>query len=86
MLPKNQVFEVDGEAKDRYIAFVNNQKKSAYTMLMVANWISILVKLTRQVKICLKVRYTQKNSMYKDATKSAVQEFEYIVPKPAPVK
>ena len=27
MLPKNQVFEVDGEAKDRYIAFVNNQKK-----------------------------------------------------------
>ena len=87
MLPKNQVFEVDGEAKDRYIAFVNNQKKvRIYNVDGSKLDFDIGETYPTGKDLFKKFDTHKKNSMYKDATKSAVQEFEHIVPKPAPVK
>ena len=87
MLPKNQVFEVDGEAKDRYIAFVNNQKKvRIYNVDGSKLDFDIGETYPTGKDLFKKFDTHKKNSMYKDMTKSAVQEFEHIVPKAAPVK
>lgn len=83
MLPKNQVFKVNGEKKERYIAFANNQRK-----VKVFNCDGSREYELSSGKALHDIfdEHGKQKNMQKDLNKSVTSVFENVVPKAAPVK
>ena len=83
MLPKNQVFKVNGEKKERYIAFANNQRK-----VKVFNCDGSREYELSSGKALHDIfdEHGKQKNMQKDLNKSVTSAFENVVPKAAPVK
>lgn len=83
MLPKNQVFKVNGEKKERYIAFANNQRK-----VKVFNCDGSREYELSSGKALHEIfdEHGKQKNMQKDLNKSVTSAFENVVPKAAPVK
>ena len=86
MLPKNQVFKVNDADRDRFVAFVNNQRKAK---VFYSNGDIDTKGLYPTGKDLFKKfdRHDAKGmDMQKDLNKSVTSAFENVVPKAAPVK
>lgn len=86
MLPKNQVFKVNDADKDRYVAFVNNQKE---VKVFSSNGYIDKNGLYKTGKDLFKKfdRHDNRNmDMQNSINKSAVSVADDVIPKPAPVK
>lgn len=86
MLPKNQVFKVNDAGRDRFVAFVNNQRKAK---VFYSNGDIDTKGLYPTGKDLFKKfdRHDAKGmDMQKDLNKSVTSAFENVVPKAAPVK